>query len=287
MSANIPEHYAQQFTDGIRQLQQQKTSRLRGAVRVESISGADRAFFDQMDVTSMSLRVGRDTDTVITDSPASRRMVTTATYDKASLVDKRDEDRVLNSPVNAFTMSFAAAANRTIDDVIIAALFADAASGVAGAGTESFDSNFQIAAGAAGLTLAKIIEAKKLLMAAENDPSQRWYMLHSAKQLEDVLSDSTITSADYNSVKALVNGEINEFMGFTWIHTERLGVDGASARRCAAYAQDSMLLGVTNDVTGRASIRNDKNDALQVAFTLDVGATRMDEKGVVEILCAE
>ena len=54
-----------------------------------------------------------------------------------------------------------------------------------------------------------------------------------------------------------------------------------------AYARDSLLLGITNDITASVSIRNDKNDALQVAFTQDIGATRMDEKGVVRILCAE
>jgi hypothetical protein len=101
-----------------------------------------------------------------------------------------------------------------------------------------------------------------------------------------LLNDSTITSADYNSVKMLVSGEINTFMGFNWIHTEQLGV-ASSIRTCLAWCQDAVLLGISTEASGDVSRRPDKNNGLQVSYSMDQGATRMNEVGCVEILCDE
>lgn len=287
MSSQITTAYVKQFSDGITLLAQQMRARLGAAVRVESGIVGDRAFFDQVGKSEMSERVGRHTDTVLTDTPQTRRMVTMKTYDKADMVDKRDEVRVLNNPINAYTRSFAAAANRKKDKVIIDAFTATASTGVDGTGTGTFDTtNYQIAHGSAGLTLAKIVQAKKILKAAENDPDQPWYFVYTAEQLEDVLNDSTITSADYNSVRLLQQGEIDSFMGFSWIHSEQLPISGTT-RSCYAWVRDSMLLGVSTEIMGSVDRRPDKNNGLQVQYTMDIGATRMDETGVVEIQCTE
>ena len=286
MSSQITTAYVKQFSDGITLLAQQKMSRLGAAVRNESGIVGDRAFFDQVGVSEMSERAGRHTDTVLTDTPQTRRMVTMKTYDKADMVDKRDEVRVLNNPINAYTKSYAAAANRKKDKIIIDAFDATAYTGVDGTSTSAFDSNYSIAHGSAGLTLAKIVQAKKILKAAENDPDQPWYIAYSAEQLEDILNDSTITSADYNSVRLLQQGEVNSFMGFQWIHTEQLPA-ASSVRSCFAWVRDCMLLGTSTEISGSVDRRPDKNNGLQVAYTMDMGATRMDETGVVRIYCSE
>jgi hypothetical protein len=287
VSTQISTAYVKQFSDGITLSPQQQQTRLRGAVRVEAGITGDRDFFDYVGASEMSERVGRHTDTVLTDTPHTRRMVTMKTYDKADMVDKRDEVRILNNPINMYTQSYAAAAARKTDKIIIDAMSATAYTGVdGGTGTSHPGGDYQIATGSLGMTLAKIITAKKVLVAAENNPSQGWYIAYGAEQLEDLLNDSTITSADYNSVKMLVSGEINTFMGFNWIHTEQLALS-STTRTCLAWCQDAMLLGVSTDVSGDVSRRPDKNNGLQVSYTMDMGATRMNEVGVVEILCTE
>ena len=287
MSTQIPTAYVQQFSRGITLTAQQRMARLRGAVRVESGIVGDRDFFDQIGVSEMSERVGRHTDTVLTDTPHVRRMVTMKTYDKADMVDKRDEVRILNNPINGYTRSFAAAANRKQDKILIDSFTATASTGVDGTGTASFDtSGYQIAHSSLGLTLAKIIGAKKRLKAAENDPDIPWYLIYSAEQLEDLLNDSTITSADYNSVRLLQQGEINSFMGFQWVHSEQLPISGTT-RSCYAWVRDSMLLGISTEIFGSVDRRADKNNGLQVAYSMDMGATRMDETGVIDIRCVE
>ena len=83
-----------------------------------------------------------DGDTEYTDTPHRRRMVTLATFEVADLVDRADRRRLLNDPINPYTRSMAAAANRQIDDVIIAKFDAAAATGVDGSGSENFPSGF-------------------------------------------------------------------------------------------------------------------------------------------------
>ena len=84
----------------------------------------------------------------------------------------------------------------------------------------------------------------------------------------------------------LVEGRITSFMGFQFIDSEQLAVTG-SARRCPAFAKSGMLLGIWNDVTSRVSERADKSYSTQVYSKTTIGATRIEEKKVVEILCSE
>lgn len=69
-----------------------------------------------------------------------------------------------------------------------------------------------IAAGAANLTLAKIIQAKTDLL--DQGCTGQLYAAINAAGLDAMLGDTTITSTDYANVKALVQGDIDTFMGF-------------------------------------------------------------------------
>ncbi len=286
MSNQITTAYVKQFTEGITLLAQQTTSRLREAVRVEPIEG-DRAFFDQVGISSMTKRTNRHAKTELTDTAHIRRMVTSDTYDKADMIDKRDESRILNNPMNAYTRSYAAAANRNTDQIIIDAFLASASTGVDGGTSVAHPGGtYQIAHGGVGLTLSKIVQAKKVLVAAENDKTMPWYFVYGAEELEDLLIDSTITSADYNTVRMLATGEVNTFMGFNWVHSELLALSGTT-RSCIAFVRDSMLLGITDEIEGSVDRRADMNNGLQLQYTMDMGATRMDETGVVEVQVTE
>ncbi len=286
MSTQITTAFVKQFTDGITLLAQQKMTRLRGSVRSETSITGDRAFFDQLGSVTAQAKTGRHGDTPLTDTPHSRRMVTLTPYEHADLIDDSDKIRIMNDPTNDYTRVFAAAFGRAIDDVIIASAFASASTGVdGGTSTAAATGDFQIASGSVGLTLAKLVEANKVLRENENDPEEGFFLAVSQEQIEDILNDSTITSADYNSVRLLMRGEITEFMGFTWINTERLEL--ATDRRCIAWARNSLLLGIGKEPNGRISERDDKSYATQVFYSMDIGATRMDETGVVEILCTE
>lgn len=287
MSTQITTAFVNQFSSNIQMLSQQMGSLLRNAVDVETVNG-EKAFFDQVGSAAAQLRTTRHADTPLIDTPHSRRMLTLADYEYADLIDDQDKVRLLVDPTSTYARAAAAAMGRAMDDVVIAAAFATASTGKDGSTSTPFDTaNNQIAAGATGLTLAKLIEAKEILDSGDVDPSIPRYIAVSPKQVTDLLNNTTVTSSDYNTVKALAMGEINSFVGFQFIVTNRLGVDGASARRVIAWAADGIKLGIGKEPTARIDERADKSYATQVYYAMTLGATRMEEKKVVEVLCAE
>lgn len=287
MSTQITTAFVNQFSSNIQMLSQQMGSLLRNAVDVETVNG-EKAFFDQVGSAAAVLRTTRHADTPLIDTPHSRRMVTLSDYEYADLVDDQDKVRLLVDPTSTYARAAAAAMGRAMDDVIISAALGSAKTGKDGSTTTAFDtSNNQIAAGGNGLTLAKLIEAKEILDSGDVDPSIPRYIACSPKQISDLLNNTTVTSSDYNTVKALAMGEINSFVGFNFIVTNRLGVDGSSNRRVFAWAMDGIKAAIGKEPTARIDERADKSYATQIYYSMTLGATRMEEKKVVEVLCAE
>lgn len=287
MSTQITTAFVNQFSSNIQMLSQQMGSLLRNAVDVETVNG-EKAFFDQVGSAAAVLRTSRHADTPLIDTPHSRRMVTLSDYEYADLVDDQDKVRLLVDPTSTYARAAAAAMGRAMDDVIISAALGTSYTGKDGSTSTAFDtSNNQIAAGGGGLTLAKLIEAKEILDSGDVDPSIPRYIACSPKQISDLLNNTTVTSSDYNTVKALAMGEINSFVGFNFIVTNRLGVDGSSNRRVIAWAMDGIKAAIGKEPTARIDERADKSYATQIYYSMTLGATRMEEKKVVEVLCAE
>jgi hypothetical protein len=287
MSTQITTAFVNQFSANIQMLSQQMGSLLRNAVDVESVNG-EKAFFDQVGSAAAVLRTSRHADTPLVDTPHSRRMVTMSDYEYADLIDDQDKVRLLVDPTSTYSRAAAAAMGRAMDDVIISAALGTAYTGKDGSTATAFDtSNQQIAAASGGLTLAKLIEAKEILDSGNVDPSIPRYIAVSPKQISDLLNNTTVTSSDYNTVKALAMGEINSFVGFNFIVTNRLGVDGSSNRRAFAWAQDGIKVAMGKEPSARIDERADKSYATQIYYSQTMGATRMEEAKVVEILCVE
>lgn len=282
MSFEVTTAMVRQYNDNIVLLQQQKPSRLRGAVREESVKG-EYGFFDQIDATAAVKRTTRHGDTPLVSTPHVRRRVSMDAYDWADLVEIFDRAALITDPTSKYVMNAVAAHNRAIDDALITAFQATSYGGVDGSTSYTFDTSYYtIANASSGLTLAKLCSAKEILDAAENDPDEPRYFLVNAKQLGVLLQLTEIKSTDYNSVKALVQGQIDTFLGFKFIRSERLPT-ASDVRSCYAWTKNSMLLGVGTDILTRVSERPDKNYATQVYCGMFIGATRMDEKGVVEV----
>lgn len=116
-----------------------------------------------------------------------------------------------------------------------------------------------------------------------------------AEQLEDLLNLTPIISADYNTVKALVGGAVNTFLGFDVVQVNGLRIDGTKIlpfvtgadRAVMCWQMDNVVLGLGAAPSARITERADKNYATQVFFSMSIGATRMQEVAVVEISCLE
>ena len=286
MSTQITTAFVQQFSANIQMLSQQMGSLLRDAVDSESVNG-EKAFFDQVGAASAVLRTSRHADTPLVDTPHSRRMVTMADYEYADLIDDQDKVRLLADPTSTYSRAAAAAMGRAMDDVIITAALGTANTGKEGATSTALPSGQKIAHGSAGLTIAKLLSAKELLDSNSVDPSITRHIVVSPKQISDLLNNTTVTSSDFNTVKALAQGELNTFVGFNFIVSNRLNTDSNSDRQVIAFASDGIKLAVGKEPSARIDERADKSYATQVYYCQSVGATRMEEDKVVEIACNE
>ncbi len=278
MSTQITTAFVNQYSANVQMLSQQMGSLLRDAVDTETVNG-DKAFFEQVGSAAAQARTTRHGDTPLMDTPHARRMVTLTDYEYADLIDDQDKLRLLIDPTSTYARAAAAAIGRAMDDAIITALGGTAKTGTTGSTSTALPSAQKIVHGSAGLTLAKMISAKKILDEADTDPSIPRYMVVSPEQIEDLLNLSTVTSADYNTVKALVQGDIDTFMGFKFIRSNRLTDDGTS-RLCYAWAQEGCKLAIGKEPTAKIDERSDKSYATQVYYCSSFGATRMQETSV-------
>ena len=210
MSANqITTAFVNQFSSNVQLLSQQMGSLLRNTVDIETVNG-EKAFFDQVGSTAAVEKTTRNADTPLVETPHERRMVTMSDYEYATLIDDQDKIRLLIDPTS-YARAAAAAMGRKMDDVIIAAMFGDAKTGKDGSTTTSFPAGNQIASGSGGLTIAKLVEAKQKLDENSVDPSIPRYIVVSPKQISDLLNSTTVTSADFNTVRALSTGTISNY----------------------------------------------------------------------------
>tara|TARA_R110002096_G_scaffold193685_5_gene375505 strand:+ start:1609 stop:2481 length:873 start_codon:yes stop_codon:yes gene_type:complete len=290
MSNQITTSFVEQYSSNVTMLSQQMGSKLRGSVDVETINGKN-AFFDQVGVTSAQLRTSRHGDTPQIDTPHSRRRLSLADYEWADLVDDVDKVRMLVDPTSSYAKAAAAAMNRSIDDVVITALNASAQTGVSGATGVALPSTQKFATGqqSDGLTIAKLLAAKKTFDLNDVDSSIKRYIVCGPQQIEDLLGTTQVTSSDFATVKALATGDVNSYLGFEFIVSNRLPFDATNTddRLIFAYTEDAIKLGIGKDVSAKITERADKSYSTQVYYCMSLGAVRMEEKKVFQIPCDE
>ena len=288
MSSQVNAAFVQKFRDNFIHLSQQKGSKLRDSVRVHTDVVGKYDHFDRIGQTSAQLITSRHADTPTVDTPHSRRRVTLSDYNWADLVDRADEIKMLSSPASEYMKAGVWAMGRTMDDIVITAFNGNATSLSSDDSTSSvaFDSNNQIAHGSADLSLAKVIQSAKILADNDVDPDEERYAIVGPAQIEAMLNTSTVTSSDYNSIRLLMKGEIDTFMGFKWITSTRLPKSG-NIRKVFFYAKSAMGLSVGLDVVTSIDKRPDKNNSMQPYAQMSLGSTRIEEAKIVEVACDE
>lgn len=287
MSYDVPEHHVQQYNSNVRLLSQQKMSRLRRTVRVDGDIQGERVSFDRLSPTAAQRNTTRHADTPLMNTPHSRRWAEMFDYDWGDLVDKTDKLKTIYDPTNPYAVLGARAMGRSMDDVIIEALGGTAITGKAADGTQALPSGQKVVHGSANLTVAKMLSAKELLDAAEVDESVPRYIVCAANQITGLLNTTEVKSSDYNTVKALAEGQLNSYLGFEFIRSQRLSVDGSGNRLVYAFTGEAVGLGLPLDVTTDIGPRRDKRMATQVYVCMSLGAVRIEDEQVVEIACVE
>lgn len=287
MSFEVTTAFVQQYTTNVQLLLQQRGSKLREYCTMGAYTGKAAKAVEQIGAVTAQERTSRHSDTPLISTPHDARWVFPRDFEWADMVDDQDKLRMLIDPTSPYAINGAYALGRKLDDIIISAALGTAKAGENGSTDVPFaTATQQIAVGGTGLTVAKLRQARRILAANEVDlASDPVYIAVTAQQIDNLLGTTEVTSSDFNSVKALVQGDVDTFMGFKFIQTELLGLDGSGDRRCFAWAKSGLHVGMWNDINTKISERADKSYAMQVYVKGTFGATRVDEKKVVEIIC--
>lgn len=287
MSFTVDTAFVHAFSENVHTLAQQKESKLRSTVRIRTGVKGKTHNFERVGSVTMVALTSRHQDTPLTEVAHSRRRASLTDYALAELIDDVDEIRMLISPQSDYARLFAASYNRRLDQTVINALNAAATTvdSADATSTVALGSGQQVANNNALMTLTKVLNAKRLLDAADVEMEDRVF-LHSPRALEDLLSVTAFTSADFNAVKALYEGSIKRYLGFEWISSTLLPISGTS-RSNFAFQKDGMGCAIGLDLKIEVDKRTDKNNSTQVLTKVALGAVRIEEARVVEILSSE
>ncbi|MNJ17902.1 hypothetical protein D3C77_121930 [compost metagenome] len=282
MSQQITEAFVQQFADNFMHVAQQKMSRLESTVTIEpNIVGMSKSI-NRLGQRTAQRRTQRHGDTPLNDQPHSTRYVDLYDWEDGDMVDDQDKIRMLVDPTSDYVKAMVQSMNRAKDDVIISSLGGPSRST---SGNILLPASQKIAVGGTGLTKTKIIQAKKIfrLNEADEEAGEELYMVYHANALTDILADTTLTSADFMSVKMLQEGTLKgTWMGFRWIPSERLPKAGAT-RFCYAYAKSGVTLGKGKEITTKVGEDPGKAFNVRIYAKQSLGSVRVEEEKVVEI----
>ena len=284
MAETIDIAFVQQYQNTMRLLLQQRDSRLEGTTIPPVKMEGENLYWERLAATEAVALTARHADTPNIESDHSRRMSTAAPYVWATLLDRQDASRMLVDPKGPYQESARMAMNRRKDRIILAALGGNAYSGKTGATAVALPAAQEIAHGSVGMTIAKLLNAKQLLDEAEA-PEERFFVCPS-ESIIDLLGTTEVTNQDYNTVRALVAGQIDSFLGFKFIRTELVYLENGSTTTTwynYAFCKGAIGFGSLEDVTVRLTERADKNYAWQAYCSMDIGASRIEDEMVVEV----
>jgi hypothetical protein len=278
MSATLSAAAQQQFDSEVKHAFQ-SSGKLRDTVTIRNGVVADIYKFRAMG-KGLANQKATSADVVAMGVSHSLISCTLANWNAPEYTDIFDSAEVLFDERQELAQTIAGALGRRLDQLILDAL--DAATPAA-----------SIASGSAALTLTKIIQTGKEL----NDkgvPSGDRHFVTSAAGMEDLLGDSTITSADYNNVRALMAGDIDTFMGFKFHTIESRtegGLDvvtaaGVSTREGFGYHKSALGLAVGIDLKTEVNYVAQKTSWLCNGL-MKAGAVARDGNGIVSVKWVE
>lgn len=278
---------------------QQGASRLRPFI-TEYPQNAEFKFWDRVGTVNVSARTTRHAPTVLNDADHSRIRCSITDY-RADALAFDSEDRLrmeLNDPRMAYAQTQAMALGRKLDSVIIAAADGSTWTGKTGSVEETYtQTTYGVAVDAvapgtaaanSNLTIEKLIRARSLLFSAEAVmDGESLVCVVTQSQINSLLRTTEITSADYNSVRALVAGQIDTFMGFKFVRTELLGTNASGYRKVLCFPKSAIIVGMAEGLKTRIDERPDLNYTWQVWSSSTFGAVRTWREKMVVVLCDE
>lgn len=291
----VTEAYKLQFTANVQAALFRQGGKLMPYVSSNTYSGEKAQVVNFLGPIFFTKRTSVYADTKATEPEHTQRWISADDYDCAVLVDRVDTLRTIYDPTNPYVERMREALARLQDDIIASAFFASARSGKDGLTTALFTTvaSDTIADGGVGLTFSKLRSLRKAMKRRFLDLRMEKPMIAvTAQQTDDLMGETVIGSHDYNAVKPLVDGEVSNFMGFTFIPAEGAlsvanGLLVGGDRLCPAWVPSGMHFGDWQSMVLTIGPRADKNNIQQIHASTSMGAVRTEEGRVFQVACAD
>ncbi len=291
--------YIRQFSDYVYLQVEQKESHLLNLFRKETVKGKSDVI-PRIGKVNMQMRSGDPLAAVaFSEIPTSFRYLSLNSWEVAVPITKYDVDRMKIDPTNYVGQRVASAIGRQIDQVGTAALLGSAATGETGGGTAATitqtvavnDHTYDAGTGNVGLTVGKLINARKQILAQRKRmglPTDDLVVLTGVTQFSKLFADDRFVSFFYNKDKPLAGDEPSSFLGMSFVTTEEIPQNSNSRDQVIVCDKNALVLGAPADFSPVViEPRYDRQgNVWQVKGDLDFGAVRMEEELVVVIDCA-
>lgn len=260
----------------------QGSSRLRPTVKVKTGVVGQQHFFQKMGLSVAQQQESSASDINPANYSHSKVGVTLTNWRIGDYTDLFDQAETTVDERADIAKSNAWALGRREDQLIIDAL--DAATSIAGTVDEDLGGTNS------PLNAAKLRRAKRYLVASgAGGPESNHTLVINAVALEGALAETEVTSADYQTMRALVDADLNnkKAFGFTFAVLEDRAEGGlptgsSNIRLCFAYDQTAIGLAVGIEPVSRVDFIPQKASWLSQSM-MKAGATVIDAKGVVEV----
>ena len=222
MTVTVDAHYVTQFSDRIHLAAQQKTSRLRPYVEVQTVQGENMAY-DGLGTVEVSEVTTRYTAVSFTDMAHKRRKLTPSTWSVTLPIDEKDVLQMLADPQPKYVDAVVNAIMRKMDDIIYTAMFASVYTGKDFGTTVTAAADGVLTVDATGgFTYAKLLEIIQNFIDNEvgNELDVPIILGIGGEEHTDLKTEIELNSNDYDKNFEVKNGRLStvEGMSLSLIH---------------------------------------------------------------------
>lgn len=276
MAQNVTAAFVDLFDSEVKQAYQAE-SLLRGTMRTRTGVAGNNVKFPKIGKGVATIRVPQ-TDVTPLNVTYAQVTATMSDFIAAEYSDIFQQSHINFDERSELVQVVSKSIARRMDQLCIDAMIGNAGTTVA----------TTIGGNATNMNIAKLRATAKA-MNTKNVPSEGRFLLMHASQLDALLGEAEITSQDFASVKALVRGEINSFMGFqilTMGDRDEGGIPKPSTRNCFAWHKDSM--GYAESMAQKTEVNYvPEKTSFLVSSMFSAGSVTIDAEGLVQVSCTE
>lgn len=263
MAITIDQSFITQFGDEVKHAYQAESNLIGLTRKREGVTGNTSRFQKLGTVAAYSKT--RNADLTVLEPAHSYVDVSLTDYYATVLVDDLDLLKTNVDIKQEYVKTVSRAIAKKMDEVIIAALTA---------GTNAATTN------TGAMTVARLLEIKKTFDNNGVGQADRKIIVGAAT-MEDLLGTTQVTSSDYNSVNALVKGDVNTFAGFEFAQVPDSYLTGTTDKVNLAFVKDA--LGVALGMQPKTYIEwSPDKHAWWIKCVMSMGAGIVDANGVLE-----